>query len=210
MLKPKTLKQKENVNVFAARTECTADILRFLQEAQYHILGFEMVDHEDHDWHEDVFIFCTEKSLVEMLKIAYETDDCHYIFDTMEHIEEFTGERIMNNDKYEWYEEQLKSCDTPIKSETESKTEEEMMLDKIFELERDVHWMMLKFNEEYVETNNSNKYMSSYLARRISFAAIATIHETNAYEQLGILDYVKDDIKKDHEECICDECLSQE
>ena len=209
--------KNQKLNVFIARGEFADDFKTYRKAAKGQYESIELLtdisqdnfkrDHLFTDLAtsnliiEPEFRIVTTKSLAEMMKIANDADDLHVIFDTMNHEDEYDGCRDFTSAKDDWYEEQMKS---EVKSNRylRPKTEDELMIERIDELTESVQDIMRSFNKMYI--GNHNKHMSSYLASRICFEATLWSHETNLYEQIGILETVKDDLKQSYADCDCE------
>lgn len=82
-----------SVKTFKFLAECDCDISVVLDafRAKYNVSNVSATCSECE------FSITGDVELVDLIKIATECDDCHYVEETINYIEEYTGERIYRN-----------------------------------------------------------------------------------------------------------------
>lgn len=73
------------------RAEVIDDVLLFVSNAPRRLTGFKV--HQQSGFHDVEFEFETESTLDEIIKTLSEIDDAHVMYQTVQPIEHYTGER---------------------------------------------------------------------------------------------------------------------
>ncbi len=79
------------MNTYKLRAECSQDVAEFIQNVHSQLKSFKMI--KDDELPDVYFEFETELALDEIILTLKDIEDSHVMFQTVQPIEKYTGER---------------------------------------------------------------------------------------------------------------------